>query len=95
MTETIFWSWFIDSVFYVTQVASQSAQGDSDMTPKELLAARKKLELSPTEMARAMGVSYDTYKSWQNGRRSMPKVAIRCVELLLTYPKTARKLGHD
>jgi len=63
------------------------------MTPKELTAARKKLELSPTEMARAMGASYDTYKSWQSGRRSMPAVAVRCVELLLIYPKTARKLG--
>jgi len=63
------------------------------MTPKELTAARKKLELSPTEMARAMGAPYDTYKSWQSGRRSMPAVAVRCVELLLFYPKTARKLG--
>ena len=65
------------------------------MTPEELLAARKKLGLSPTEMARAMGVSYDTYKSWQSGRRSMPKVAVRCVELLSKYPKTARKLAAD
>ncbi len=69
--------------------------GESDMTPKELTAARKKLGLSPTEMARAMGVSYDTYKSWQSGRRAMPAVAARCVELLLTYPKTARKLASN
>ena len=65
------------------------------MTPKNLTAARKKLGLSPTEMAKAMGVNYDTYKSWQSGRRSMPAVAVRCVELLLKYPTTARKLASD
>ncbi len=32
------------------------------MAPKQLTAARKKLGLTPTEMARAMGVSYDTFK---------------------------------
>ena len=65
------------------------------MTPQALTAARKKLKLSPTEMARAMGVKYDTFKQWQSGRRSMPAVAVRCVELLLKYPKTARKLAAD
>jgi DNA-binding transcriptional regulator YiaG len=63
------------------------------MTPKTLIAARQTLKLSPTEMARAMGVSYDTYKSWQSGRRSMPAVAVRCVELLLKHPKTAEQNG--
>jgi len=63
------------------------------MSPKELTAARQKLKLSPTEMARAMGVSYDTFKSWQSGRREMPAVAVRCVELLLKHPKTARELA--
>jgi len=65
------------------------------MTPAELSAARKKLGLSPTQMARAMGVNYHTYKSWQSGRRSMPAVAVRCVELLMKYPKTARKSASD
>ncbi len=76
-------------------VASQSVSGPFKMTPKQLTAARNKLKLSPTEMAKAMGVNYDTYKSWQSGRRSMPAVAVRCVELLLKYPKTARKLADD
>jgi len=65
------------------------------MTPKELTAARKILDLSPTEMARAMGVPYDTYKSWQSGRRSMPAVAVRCIELLLKHPKSARSMAND
>lgn len=63
------------------------------MSPKELTAARTKLELSPTEMAKAMGVSYDTFKSWQSGRREMPAVAVRCVKLLLRHPRTARQLA--
>jgi len=63
------------------------------MKAKELTKARKGLELSPVEMARAMGVSYETFNGWESGRRSMPAVAIRCVELLLLYPKTAKRLG--
>ena len=63
------------------------------MTPRKLTAARKKLGLTPTEMARAMGVPYDTYKDWQSGRRSMSALAVRCVELLLIHPATARKLS--
>ena len=62
----------------------------NQVTPRELTRARKELDLSPFEMARAMGVPYDTYKSWQSGRRAMPAVAVRCVELLLLYPKTAQ-----
>ena len=64
------------------------------MTPRQLIKARKKLGLSPTEMARSMGVSYFTYASWQSGRRQMPAVAVRCVELLLLYPKTAQRLAE-
>jgi DNA-binding transcriptional regulator YiaG len=64
------------------------------MTPKELTAARNSLGLSPTEMANAMGVTYDTYKNWQSGRRAMPAVADRCVELLLEHPKAADKLAR-
>ena len=65
------------------------------MAPKQLTAARKKLGLTPTEMARAMGVSYDTFKDWQSGRRGMTPVANRCVELLLMSPKTAQRLAEE
>jgi DNA-binding transcriptional regulator YiaG len=77
----------------VVPVASQTATERNVMSPNKLTRARKKLKLSPTEMAHAMGVPYDTYKNWQSGRRSMPAVAVRCVELLLKYPKTAKKLA--
>ena len=65
------------------------------MTNEQLTAARNKLDLSPVQMARAMGVSYETFNGWESGRRKMPAVAIRCVELLLLYPKTADRLARN
>ncbi len=64
------------------------------MTPKQLKRAREKLHLGPVEMARAMGVSYETYRQWESGRRSMSAAAVRLAELLLLYPKTAQRLGR-
>jgi DNA-binding transcriptional regulator YiaG len=65
------------------------------MKNKKLVSARDKLGLSPTQMAKAMGVSYDTYKDWQSGRRSMSNCSHRCLELLLLYPKTAKRLSKQ
>ena len=62
---------------------------DNRSAPKQLTAARKKFDLTPMEMARAMGVSYDTFKDWQSGRRGMPN---RCVEM---SPKTAQRLTEE
>ncbi len=64
------------------------------MTPEEITAAREKLALGPVAMARAMGVSYEVFYQWESGRRKMPSVAIRCVELLLKHPRTARELSR-
>lgn len=63
------------------------------MTPNELQAARDYLGLDVRSMARAMGVSFDTYRQWESGRRSMPAVAVRCVELLLANPRQAKRLA--
>jgi len=63
------------------------------MKANELTKARAELDLSPVEMSRAMGVPYETFNGWESGRRTMPGVAIRCVELLLLSPKTAKRLG--
>ena len=64
------------------------------MSPEEITAAREKIGLRPVAMARAMGVSYDVFYQWESGRRKIPAVAVRCVELLLKYPRTARNLGQ-
>lgn len=56
------------------------------MVPKELTAIRERLGLGPVDMARAMGISYTTYRDWQAGRRRIPPVAARCAELLLELP---------
>ena len=63
------------------------------MTPEEITAAREKLGLRPVAMARAMGVSYEVFYQWESGRRKMPAVGVRCMELLLRSPGTARKLA--
>ena len=55
---------------------------------------RKALDLSPTEAARALGVTYDTYKDWQSGRRKPSTVVYRCIELLLMYPRTAKRFAR-
>ena len=63
------------------------------MNPDELIAARKELSLSPVEMARALGVDYRVWNQWETGRRKIPAVGVRCVELLLKYPRTAKSLS--
>jgi len=52
------------------------------VTPKRLTEIRQKLGLGPVDMGRAMGVSYTTYRDWQNGKNRMPAVAIRCAQML-------------
>ncbi len=52
-----------------------------------LRKVRDELGLTPTETARALGVDYHTYASWQSGRRRMPDIGVRCVELLQLIPK--------
>lgn len=60
----------------------------------ELVQAEYTLDLGPVKMARAMGVTYSTYKNWRSGRTSMPAVATRCLELLLAHPSAMRYLAE-
>ena len=55
----------------------------------------RQLDLRPTEMARAIGVPYDNYKKWKSGRYNLTPVTFRCIELLVKFPKTARKLAKE
>ena len=65
------------------------------MPNQMLIEAEKELGLGPVAMATAMGVVYDTYKNWRSERTEMPPVAVRCLELLLMYPRTAKKLSGN
>lgn len=52
------------------------------MTRDELTAIRQRLGLGPVAMARALGVSYSTYRDWQSGKTRVHPAAVRCAELL-------------
>ncbi len=64
------------------------------MRNEMLIKAEEKLGLGPVALARAMNTNYDTYKDWKSGRSNMTGAAIRCLELLLMYPRTAKKLSE-
>ena len=55
----------------------------SDEQTEALVAAETKLELGPSAMARLLGISYQTYQNWRVGRRKMPPIAVRCLELVV------------
>ena len=65
----------------------------ADVTPEELKEARHSLGLSQDGMARAMNTPLSSYKQWEQGRRAMAGATVRCVELLLTYPRSAKALA--
>lgn len=47
--------------------------------------ALEAMELRPTELAEALGVTYDTYAQWQSGRRSHPLVSTSLSLLLFLH----------
>jgi len=50
--------------------------------------ARAILGLSSTRMAKLMGVSYNTFKCWQNGSNRVTPSTQRCVEILIELKGT-------
>ena len=63
------------------------------MTSEQLNRAAQELQLSPGQMARALAVPVETFEAWASGNQPLPPVAARCVELLLLYPDTAKRLA--
>ena len=61
------------------------------MTPNQFKRIQKKLNLCPTEMARAMGVSYQTVKDYRAGRRNITNQSIK----QLGYMLTLKDMGID
>ena len=59
----------------------------------QFVALEQQLGLKVGETARALGVPYDTYKNWKSGRTNISPSTFRSIELLLMYPKTAKKLA--
>ncbi len=56
-----------------------------------IASTREKIGLRPVEMARAMGVSYSTFKKWASGVNQIPPVAERLLFFMRAHPKTARE----
>lgn len=63
------------------------------LTPKHLAIAQEILGLGPAALAHALGISSETFSEWESGRQAVPTTVVRCVELLLLHPKTARRLA--
>ena len=57
----------------------------NDQQRTRLQDAEADLGLGPCAMAAEMGTPYATYKDWKSGRRVMPPVAFRCLDLLLEF----------
>ena len=58
-------------------------------------ALEAELGLDPKQTARALGVNYETYRQWPTGKRKIDNSTMRCIELLLLYPRTARRLARE
>ena len=52
------------------------------MTPEELESIRKNANLSPTEMAKAMGVDYNSYRNFVVGRHKLSRVTAQLAHVL-------------
>ena len=56
------------------------------MTPKQFKAARRKLGLSQSALAQALGVKSDrTIRRWEAGTQDIPGAAILAVKYLLEH----------
>jgi DNA-binding transcriptional regulator YiaG len=49
------------------------------MTPRELVAARKRLGLTQTQLAIAVGVSLPTISNWERGVHRIPPPAAKLI----------------
>lgn len=53
------------------------------MTPEEFTEVRLSLDLSPTQLAESLGVTYQAVKDWQSGRRKISKQLEKQLECLI------------
>ena len=60
---------------------------------KEIKAARRSVHSTQREFASILGVSLETVKAWEAGRRVPEGVATKVLRLLLKRPKIASELA--
>ena len=46
-------------------------------------AAEETLDIGPVELAGLIGTPYNTLKDWKSGRRKMPDIGFRAIELVV------------
>lgn len=63
------------------------------MTPDALKARREALGLNMTDMASYLGVSFNTYRNWEVGRRRMRKSTAILTDHALTLAEDAHRNG--
>jgi DNA-binding XRE family transcriptional regulator len=61
------------------------------MTGEELLTLRKRLDLSQSELARALNVSFATVNRWEKGHTTIPVETARLLRCLEPVMESARK----
>jgi putative transcriptional regulator len=61
-------------------------------TIKEVKAARKAVASTQRQFAELVGVSLETVKSWEAGKRTPEGIASKVMRILIKKPKIAREL---
>ena len=56
-------------------------------------AIRAQLNVSQSEMAKVLGTSLDTIKSWETGRRNPPGLAAKVLAIIQANPKFFQELA--
>jgi putative transcriptional regulator len=59
--------------------------------PEDVKAARKRLNLSQLLLARLLGVSVKTLRSWEQGRMPVPQMASNYLNDILANPEILAK----
>ena len=59
----------------------------------DVKAIRAQLNVSQSEMAKALGTSLDTIKSWESGRRHPTGLSAKVLEIVKTKPEFFHELA--
>ena len=65
------------------------------LSPAEIRAARERLGLSQTQMARLLGVGDKTYTRWESGRSIQTKSMDNLIRLSDSHPEVLRQLESE